>query len=117
MKLFFLFSSQLVDDHKIMDYDIRLNDVIQLMIKLLPTNNEGMEENIHESSTNKDSRLEKNLDTNSEYYKLGDLIDVRLPDTGAWYEAKITKIFKKENDEKSSDTNSKEGNLYFRVKR
>lgn len=95
-----------------MDYDIRLNDVIQLMIKLLP----------EEKSTDANNSLEKNsntsqvdTDTTSQYYKIGDLVDVRLSDTGGWYEAKITKIFKK--GQLSEETETKENDLHFRMKR
>lgn len=95
-----------------MDYDIRLNDVIQLMIKLLP----------EEKSTESNNSLEKHtktsqvdIDTTSQYYKLGDLVDIRLSDTGGWYEAKIIKIFKKGQLREENET--KENDLYFRLKR
>lgn len=97
-----------------MDYDIQLNDVIQLMIKVM-SNDESTKENF-QTCTSKSSKLDDLLDVHSQYYKVGDLIDVRLADTGAWYEANITKIFKKV-DEKSSETHLPEEDLYFRIKR
>lgn len=98
-----------------MDYDIRLNDVIQLMIKLVASNNEIKENNL-ENSLEKRSKNEEHVETSSQYYKLGDLVDVRLSDTGAWYEARITKIFKKGLESKSLGASIKE-DIYFRVKR
>lgn len=97
-----------------MDYDIRLNDVIQLMVKLLPKENDLIN-TVEDKTATKESKVESDRDATSQYYKLGDLIDVKLSDTGAWYEAKITKIFKRPKEDEESENN--ESDLLFKVKR
>lgn len=96
-----------------MDYDIRLNDVIQLMIKFLPEEINAEASNSQENVTTKTSQVD--IDTISQYYKIGDLVDVRLSDTGGWYEAKLLRIFKKR--QLSEDNGTRENEIYFRLKR
>lgn len=70
-----------------MDYDIQLNDVIQLMIK--PAVNDG-------ASTSKasDENLEGNelIDVESAYYKVGDAVDIQDSMYGAWFEYILIEI-------------------------
>ncbi|CAH2019324.1 unnamed protein product, partial [Acanthoscelides obtectus] len=47
----------------------------------------------------------------SDFYKVGDYVDVQLVDSGAWYEAEIVTITKKCSEKDSSDNN-----LIFTVK-
>lgn len=97
-----------------MDYDIGLNDVIQLMVKLLPKEHDLITP-VQDESTSKKSKTETITDTTSQYYKLGDMVDVKLSDTGAWYEGKITKIFKRSKEREESENSDKD--IYFKVKR
>lgn len=90
---------QLIPDHTINDYDIKLNDVIQMYVK----NNE--KENY---SPNIDKNLEK-IEAKSFYYERGDKIDVVDNDNGAWFEAKVINIFTTEK------TQLDENNLIFQV--
>lgn len=106
----------MVNDHKVIDYDIQLNDVIQLMTKVLPTDSHYEVDKSEEDNIQLDPKTLKEVDTFSKYYKLGDLIDVRLLDTGAWCEAKIIKIFKQDQP-KIEVTVEEESDLFFRVKR
>ncbi|KAG5881112.1 hypothetical protein JTB14_024357 [Gonioctena quinquepunctata] len=108
---------QLIDDHKVMDYDIQLNDVIQLLVKCAKPATEYCEESetVEQEKADKNSNKNTNaelVDAKSKYYKVGDLIDVLLVDNGAWYEAFIYKIFKKGSIEEESDEND----LIFRVR-
>lgn len=68
-------------------------------------------EETSEDTLNEDSK-ETLVDAESSYYKIGDSIDVRLLDTGAWYEGRIEKILKKQEDGEIE-----EKKLIFRIKR
>ncbi|XP_018572895.1 E3 ubiquitin-protein ligase UHRF1-like [Anoplophora glabripennis] len=105
---------QLIDDHRVMDYDISLNDVIQLIVRSQKPLTEGLEEK--EVDKKEDNNVDNNkriIDAQSKFYKVEDLIDVRLEENGAWYEAVISKIFTKGlNNENTPE----ESNLIFKVK-
>lgn len=55
----------------------------------------------------------KLVDAESKYYKVGDLVDVRTLDSGAWFEGVVDQILKKEDDEGEVE----EDKLVFRIKR
>lgn len=84
------------------------------MIKAVPTQQKIKDDNVGETSK-QITKVITDIETASQYYKLGDLVDVRLPDTGAWYEAKIIKIFRQENNKQKLEITENE--LFFRVQR
>lgn len=103
---------QLENDYTLHDYNININDVIQLMIKIqlselessnTPTSSSNVttipsfnsEKEIVDSSNNEEKLLETL--TESLYYKTGDLVDCLNRVYGAWFEAIISKIFKKDD--------------------
>lgn len=73
------------------DYNIKLNDVIQLMVKaqpeVSPKENKTVEK---EKELNDKEKIYE--DTESTLYAIGDLVDIRDKEQGAWFEAKITRI-------------------------
>ncbi|KRT83940.1 PHD finger motif containing protein, partial [Oryctes borbonicus] len=79
----------LIDDHHLIEYDVQLNDVIQLMVKA--------EINIKDAETEKPtctSQSNEEEDCESAYYRIDDNVDVQ--DTlGAWFEGKIKRITRK----------------------
>ncbi|CAH0547983.1 unnamed protein product [Brassicogethes aeneus] len=87
---------QLIDDHKVMDYDIQLNDVIQLMIR---KPREPSEEPEKEKNNEKTKDKENLVECESLYYKKGDFVDVIHDGNGAWYESVIEEVLMKESDE------------------
>lgn len=88
---------QLVDDHCLVEYDIHLNDVIQLMVKAeISQTDTKIEE--HAGS----SRNIPEEECDSKLFKRGDNVDMRDMH-GAWFEGKITKITKKVSDAEESD--------------
>lgn len=95
-----------------MDYNIQLNDVIQLMMKLLTK--EQQDKLTNNENKAKLSEMLDTFDSTSEYFKLGDLVDVRLPENGSWYEGIITKICHKKMQ---NDRNIIEKDLVFTIKR
>ncbi|KAJ8915761.1 hypothetical protein NQ315_004573 [Exocentrus adspersus] len=104
---------QLVDGHRVLDYNICLNDVIQLMTRY---SNPTIE---HSDIIKKDNELlltnnkRVTKDVESKFYKLGDLIDVRDEENGSWYEGSITKIFIRGL---SSKEQLEESDIHFRIK-
>lgn len=98
----------LVDDHCIFDYNVQLNDVIQLIINenvLAEKQQEKVIENIEDSSKI------KLVQTNSLYYKIGDKVDFRDV-SKQWLEAEILEILR--NGSSTSLHNEK--NLIFKIK-
>lgn len=96
----------MINDHKIIDYDIKLNNVIQLIQRApRPIN---CEDKVETETPAKKSLI----DAQSEYYKIGDMIDVCLEDNGSWYEASIQKILQADDIEDSCA----ETDLIFKVK-
>nr|XP_022903200.1 E3 ubiquitin-protein ligase UHRF1-like [Onthophagus taurus] len=88
---------ELSDCYTLLDYKINLNDVIQLFVKTLPT-----EEKIIEEEQKKEEIVEtvtEEIDTESEFYQIGDYVDMKDAD-GAWFEAKIARITKRKEIDK-----------------
>lgn len=97
-----------------MDYDINLNDVIQLIVRAPKSSIEDVEK--EEKINKKDIKIDSNkviTDVESKYYKVGDNIDVRLEENGAWYEAVILQIFTRGL---SSEKELEESDLIFKVR-
>jgi len=99
-RLFFS-GKQLESGYHLANYNIKFNDTILLMVKTLLNDVED-KENTKEEKVNEEKELEKEaLEINSEkaeslYYKIGDAVDCMYDKTGAWYEAIIENIYKKE---------------------
>nr|XP_015840552.1 PREDICTED: E3 ubiquitin-protein ligase UHRF1 isoform X2 [Tribolium castaneum] len=97
---------QLIEGHTIADYDIKLNDVIQLLVKV-----DTEQEKTEKETTKETKKTESDIKAKSRYYEIGDKIDVIDSDHGAWFEAKILGIFKPKETE-----NADEKDLTFRIK-
>ncbi|NP_001229385.1 E3 ubiquitin-protein ligase UHRF1 [Apis mellifera] len=134
-RLFFR-GKQLENGYKLYDYNVNLNDVIQLMVKVqindienkatssnsVTTSNSNYEKEIIDNS-NKEEEL---VEAESLYYKVGDAVDCLDQTYGAWFEAIILKIFKKEDkiiynlqwefDEKAPPFNVPESSIRPRAK-
>jgi E3 ubiquitin-protein ligase UHRF1 len=102
---FFYRGKQLEDGYRMFDYDVRLNDVIQLMIKpdcetpLSPSKAKvaAAIESKHTGVGSGKSEL-KLTECSSKYYKVGDFVDARIVSYGAWFEGKIVRLVKSESD-------------------
>lgn len=113
-RLFFR-GKQMEDGHTLFDYEVNVNDIIQVLIRpvasaLKETTTNGSLHSEDEISTgsNKENRHFSDSDSDgqhsstaskdeagvqqSKYYKLGDQVDVWDSDTGSWYEGKLIKI-------------------------
>ncbi|CAI9727269.1 E3 ubiquitin-protein ligase UHRF1-like [Octopus vulgaris] len=120
----------LVNGHTLFDYNVGLNDLIQLMIRqkipVAPVQKDEPKPIEYESEENSNSSDKENKmpesclpaakastsgqlsgeteDISDSIYKIGDIIDGRDPTMGAWFEAKIVKIIPK------VCTNARKGN-------
>uniref|UniRef100_A0A8D8VVT0 RING-type E3 ubiquitin transferase n=1 Tax=Cacopsylla melanoneura TaxID=428564 RepID=A0A8D8VVT0_9HEMI len=107
---------QLEDEYMLFDYDVKLNDVIQLMIKADVekdtqskddnSSKENVEPNAKKPSANAEATSSTTNESSSEsaedfvdlkpatskYYKVGDYVDAILASEGAWFESQITHI-------------------------
>eukprot|EP00090_Calanus_glacialis_P008127 TRINITY_DN16464_c0_g1_i4.p1 TRINITY_DN16464_c0_g1~~TRINITY_DN16464_c0_g1_i4.p1 ORF type:complete len:757 (-),score=288.61 TRINITY_DN16464_c0_g1_i4:194-2464(-) len=99
-RLFFQ-GKQLENDYSLFDYNVKVNDIIQLMIR--QPLGESQVDNIPKKTPSKDDKKEELVeeekpevkevaDAESELYKVGEKVDCRDEDTGAWFESKIDRI-------------------------
>lgn len=122
---------QLEDGYKLFDYDVGLNDIIQMMVRSTAAESPKA---IHGAKKGEESGLslqpgsetvnseipsvrpkEGTSSVCSRYYKVGDLVDARDINYGGWFEAKIVKITRKDDEEKrmeKQDTIEDDGFLY-----
>ncbi|XP_050407733.2 E3 ubiquitin-protein ligase UHRF1-like [Patella vulgata] len=117
-KLFFR-GKILVDGHSLFDYDVGLNDLVQIMVRkpIIETNNNVADGDELESSDKENQKPETPEKANSDIedeevgdiegniYKVGDIVDARDLSNGAWFEAKITKVTK-DNSESATKAES-----------
>ncbi|GLH14953.1 Ubiquitin [Gryllus bimaculatus] len=109
---------QLEDGHTIFDYNINVNDVVQLMIKVSATESSSAKVSEQKDETAEGSDTSKNCDVSgvknevgtsqnclseksidiveSQYFRVADLVDVLDSINGTWDEGKIIAIKKKE---------------------
>ncbi|CAB3258852.1 unnamed protein product [Arctia plantaginis] len=88
------------------DYNIKLNDVIQLMVRAQPEDS-SKEKTISENKGNTaDTKGTDYKDAESSLYEVGDLIDMRDREHGAWFEGKITRIVQNPDIPHIPDLNS-----------
>ncbi|XP_044755142.1 E3 ubiquitin-protein ligase UHRF1-like isoform X2 [Coccinella septempunctata] len=121
---------ELIDQHKLIEYKIKRNHTIQLMVKaseVVQLESEGSKCNDSNSvvdsipksspSSRKSQDNTENLeDAESKFYNVGDPVDYRMGveegSDGAWFESEIIRITK--NPTSSSTDN--EGDLIFHLK-
>lgn len=105
-RLFFR-GKQLENGYKLYDYNVNLNDVIQLMVKIQINEVESQATSstkvtsssiIEEEIVDNTSKEEKLSEAESLYYKVGDAVDCLDQTYGAWFEAIILKIFKRDDN-------------------
>lgn len=97
MQRLFFRGKQLENGYKLYDYNINLNDVIQLMIKTDNTQNKATSSNIKKERKISENKEEELMEAESLYYKAGDAIDCLDQVHGAWFEAIVQKVFQKED--------------------
>ncbi|CAG5131053.1 unnamed protein product [Candidula unifasciata] len=106
-RLFFR-GKQMEDGHTLFDYDVGLNDLIQILIRknipqpLSDSDDKGKDDIADDGSTSDKENKEpgdKELPTSNEQdelgssvYKIGDIIDARDVSMGAWFEARILTV-------------------------
>ncbi|GBM23571.1 E3 ubiquitin-protein ligase UHRF1 [Araneus ventricosus] len=92
----------LEDGHTLFDYDVGLNDIVQMMIKAVDADmvkstpppkslSSSTDKNKENKSDASVSSLSEN-ESSSQYFKIGDLVDAKDLTNGAWFEAKILDI-------------------------
>ncbi|CAH1647903.1 unnamed protein product [Spodoptera littoralis] len=75
------------------DYNIKLNDVIQLMVRAQPEDNPKKKTDTKTDTTNvSNGDMVEYKDAVSTLYEVGDLIDMKDRTSGAWLEGKIIRI-------------------------
>ena len=91
----------LEDGYKLFDYNVNLNDVIQMMIVQKSDDSDDTvkhnEENKDKAKETKEEEAERDIAT-SLCYEVGDRVDCLDRQYGAWFEAIILNIYRKDND-------------------
>lgn len=99
MQRLFFRGKQLENGYKLHDYNINLNDVIQLMIKIKVNDAQNKaicsDDDVKRERESNEDTEEGLVEAESLYYKVGDAIDCLDQIHGAWFEAIIQKIFMK----------------------
>lgn len=87
----------LIDDHCLIEYDVQLNDVVQLMVK-------AEIDIVHLKTDSSPSTSVETYeeDAKSQYFNIGDHVDMR-DIHGAWFEGKIVRITKNVANAEESD--------------
>ncbi|KAL1132206.1 hypothetical protein AAG570_010163 [Ranatra chinensis] len=123
-RLFFR-GKQLEDDYKIFDYNINVNDVVQLMVKPdLPQLKSDLKDGESVKSVDVSDNESNNRDPQEgpsaqEIFKVGDIIDARDTCYGGWFEGKIIAILKDSSKDKCDFDGAElpvDDGLLYRVK-
>lgn len=95
---------QLEDGYTLFDYDVGLNDTIQLLARAAiseppepgPKNSSKSVEEQTSTEASSGDEASTSAAVDSQYYKVGDLVDAQDMAYGAWFESKVVKITKAE---------------------
>nr|AWN02133.1 ubiquitin-like protein [Portunus sp. CY-2018] len=110
---------QMEDGYSMFDYNINVNDVIQLMVKPvlsetnINTSIKAVSKKVLEGKENNETSQEPVMIKESEFYRVGDLVDGKSLYDGTWWEGKIVKIVPNPNIKESLDGD--DGFLYHFV--
>ncbi|XP_077520786.1 E3 ubiquitin-protein ligase UHRF1-like [Amblyomma americanum] len=87
---------QLEDGYTLFDYDVGLNDIIQLLVRVAPVQSTATASASCSTSSEKPEEQSSPAESavDSQYYKVGDVVDALDLKHGAWFEAKVVKITK-----------------------
>uniref|UniRef100_A0A1B6LJB4 RING-type E3 ubiquitin transferase n=1 Tax=Graphocephala atropunctata TaxID=36148 RepID=A0A1B6LJB4_9HEMI len=111
-RLFFR-GKQLEDEYSLFDYNINVNDVVQIMEKVSVSTADKQENTESKAGSSHDhtepvdkSPFDDFLGEpveNSCYFKVGEYVDARDTTYGAWFEGKINKIYEDKNYEQNKE--------------
>lgn len=88
----------LEEGYKLFDYNVNMNDVIQLMVNKkmeIDTESQSEESMDEEKIEEEPKNNEKLAEATSAFYRVGDKVDCQDKEYGGWFEAEIHKIFKR----------------------
>ncbi|KAM9307770.1 E3 ubiquitin-protein ligase UHRF1-like [Gastrophryne carolinensis] len=97
---------QMEDGHSLFDYNVGLNEIVQLMVRQVPVSSaplpqEEKEEKEEEASKMVETEPEEELTTSETpdlaLYKPEQLVDARDLHTGAWFEAHVVKVTRRDS--------------------
>ncbi|XP_020756806.1 E3 ubiquitin-protein ligase UHRF1 isoform X1 [Odocoileus virginianus] len=141
---------QMEDGHTLFDYDVRLNDTIQLLVRQslvlpvpVPGSSSGIKErdselsdtdsgcglaqsesdkssNSGEAANEPEGKADEDEcdETELGLYKVGEYVDARDTNMGAWFEAKVIRVTRKApaHDQPSSSSSKPEDDIIYHVK-
>nr|CAD7574866.1 unnamed protein product [Timema californicum] len=110
-RLFFS-GKQLEGSYQLCDFNINLNDVVQVMEKQVvdPSSSVTLDTDSAEGTNKSEDKIEW-IPAESKYYTVGDLVDVKETDRGSWVEASILNIYK-DPQYLLEETPSNDGRIY-----
>ncbi|XP_019373149.1 PREDICTED: E3 ubiquitin-protein ligase UHRF2 isoform X1 [Gavialis gangeticus] len=135
--MLYLFRQNLEDGHTLFDYNVGLNDIVQLLIRTESdaptttsmTNNDGegnpcavsncknKVKKTSGGSPNQPSTSARSflIDPGIGLYKINELVDARDVSIGAWFEAHIENVTRAKKGHKNGKAQAKSGNSYKRT--
>uniref|UniRef100_A0A4W6CP54 E3 ubiquitin-protein ligase UHRF n=1 Tax=Lates calcarifer TaxID=8187 RepID=A0A4W6CP54_LATCA len=109
---------QMEDGHTIFDYNVGLNDIVQLLVrqKIAPVN--VIKSKDKEADTSAQTNTPELIDPGFGYYKINELVDARDLNMGAWFEAQIVNVTKttKTPKEEAAEAQPAEEEILYHVK-
>uniref|UniRef100_A0A8C9X0J2 E3 ubiquitin-protein ligase UHRF n=1 Tax=Sander lucioperca TaxID=283035 RepID=A0A8C9X0J2_SANLU len=85
---------QMEDGHTIFDYNVGLNDIVQLLVRQIPTVEVVKSKDKETASTSAQTNTTELIDPGFGFYKTNELVDARDLNMGAWFEAQIVNVTK-----------------------
>ncbi|KAK2563550.1 E3 ubiquitin-protein ligase UHRF1 [Acropora cervicornis] len=109
MQRLFFRGKQLEDGHTLFDYNVGLNEIVQLMIRTVPPSDDN---NNKEKQTKKDCKRADQEEASSPSAQVnghctngiekGEMIDAKEPTLGAWFEARVVNTSVADENDPSS---------------
>uniref|UniRef100_A0A8C7NP84 E3 ubiquitin-protein ligase UHRF n=1 Tax=Oncorhynchus mykiss TaxID=8022 RepID=A0A8C7NP84_ONCMY len=115
---------QMEDGHTIFDYNVGLNDIVQLLVRqaappaavLKSKDKEAELSDSDSAGTSTQTDLPDLVDPGFGCYKINEFVDARDLNMGAWFEAQIVNVTKTSGEEGSDTKPSEEEVIHYHVK-
>uniref|UniRef100_A0A4W5QTD5 E3 ubiquitin-protein ligase UHRF n=1 Tax=Hucho hucho TaxID=62062 RepID=A0A4W5QTD5_9TELE len=102
---------QMEDGHTIFDYNVGLNDIVQLLVRQA-----APPAAVLKTGTSTQTDLPDLVDPGFGCYKINEFVDARDLNMGAWFEAQIVNVTKTSGEEGSDTKPSEEEVIHYHVK-
>uniref|UniRef100_A0A673J7U6 E3 ubiquitin-protein ligase UHRF n=1 Tax=Sinocyclocheilus rhinocerous TaxID=307959 RepID=A0A673J7U6_9TELE len=106
---------QMEDGHTIFDYNVGLNDIVQLLVRQKLTSTHG-ESDGQGAGTSGQTDTPDLIDPGFGFYKINEFVDARDLNMGAWFEAQIVNVTKTTKSSSEHGGSDGEEEIIYHVK-